>query len=119
MLICLIANGIWLILLGMMTNGEKQAEPNPTRPCLPNDIDIPPFALALIYLLGVLQYWGIGLLLVNGLVGDVPDRAAFASYFIHWSSVGGLIGLAISRKGVRGSLIGVFVGLILSAVLMC
>jgi hypothetical protein len=80
--------------------------------------DIPPYMVALLFLLGILQYWTLGLLMANGFVGlDFPRAASFATYLVHWSSVGGLIGFAVSKK--RGSLIGAIVGLILSVTLMC
>jgi hypothetical protein len=80
--------------------------------------------LALLFVFGILQYWALGLLGVYGFLGDWrPSRVTvvvdFLSYFAHWSSVGGLIGFAVSRNGLRGSVIGATVGLILSAILMC
>lgn len=81
--------------------------------------DVSPKVLAIIFLFGVLQYWMLGLLFVYGFVNDVSHVVlAFESYFAHWSSMGGLIGFAASRKRVRGGLIGAAIGLILAAGLM-
>ena len=84
--------------------------------------DIRPKVLAIVFLLGILQYWAIGLLCVYGYIceSQVPFGVAlaFASYFTHWSSVGGLIGFAVSRNRRRGGFIGAGIGLILSAALM-
>jgi hypothetical protein len=79
--------------------------------------------LAILFLFGIAQYWALGLLGIYGFFGDgshfILVRVAFISYFAHWSSVGGLIGFAIARKGSRGSVIGAITGLFLSAILMC
>jgi hypothetical protein len=81
---------------------------------------LPPSILASLLLLGVTQYWGLGYLAVTGSVGEVSKPIlGFASYFVHWSSVGGLIGFAVSKNSGRGSLIGAITGAILSALLMC
>ena len=81
-------------------------------------LDDPPYALAILFSLGILQYWGCGLLLSDRVLRDLPLGVALGMYYLHWSSVGGLIGLAVSRRGWRGSLIGAAIGLILSQVLM-
>jgi hypothetical protein len=83
--------------------------------------DVSPKMLAVLFLIGILQYLVFGLLGVYGFLGDGPHvaRIDFISYFAFWSSVGGLIGFAVSRTGVRGSVIGAITGLILSALLMC
>jgi hypothetical protein len=68
----------------------------------------------------MVQYWGLGLLTVYGFISNVPSPIlGFVSYFVHWSSVGGLIGFALSREGRGGILIGAIMGAILSAILMC
>jgi hypothetical protein len=95
-------------------------DPPPTSKCHWWEADIPPYILASLILLGIVQYWGLGFLAVSGFVSDVSNPIlGFASYFVHWSSVGGLIGFAVSRNGGRGSLIGAITGAILSALLMC
>lgn len=74
--------------------------------------------LAILFLSGILQYWAIGLLLVYGFIGDGSHIALdFLSYYAHWSSVGGLVGFAVSRRGIRGSLIGAIIGLTLAEAL--
>jgi hypothetical protein len=86
--------------------------------------DVSPKRLAVLFLLGILQHWAIGLLGVYGFLGDGRDlpvaveRLVFVSFLVHWSSVGGLIGFAVSREGIRGSVIGAIVGLILALGLM-
>ena len=84
--------------------------------------EISPRDLAILFLIGILQYWGIGLLCVQAEICFTDSRFlvafAFVSYFTHWSSVGGLIGFAVSRNRRRGSLIGAGIGLALSAALM-
>jgi hypothetical protein len=73
--------------------------------------DIPPKGLAILFLLGILQYWAIGLLCCCCPQLEFTNSqflVAFAllSYFLHWSSVGGLIGFAVTRNRRRGGLIG-------------
>lgn len=84
--------------------------------------EIPPKTLAILFLFGFLQYWVIGFL-----CGGLPTEFmisrffvafGFVSYFMHWSSVGGLIGLAVSRNRRRGGFIGAGIGLVLSAALI-
>lgn len=106
-------------------NDENLSHPADTDPA-PNgkhhwsEAPIPPSILASLFLLGVVQHWGLGYLAVTGSVGDVPYTIlGFASYFIHWSCVGGLVGFALSRKGRGGILIGAITGAILAAMLMC
>jgi hypothetical protein len=95
-------------------------DPAPTSKCPWSEAPIPPSILASLFLLGVVQHWGLGFLAVHGFISNVPNPIlGFASYFGHWSSVGGLIGFALSRNGGRGSLIGVIIGAILAALLMC
>lgn len=95
-------------------------DPAPTSKTHWWEAPIPPSILASLFLLGMVQYWGLGFLAVNGSEGDVPNPVlGFVSYFVHWSSVGGLIGFAVSRNSGRGCLIGVITGAILSALLMC
>lgn len=82
--------------------------------------DIPPSILAGLALFGIGQYWALGLLAVF----DVPGYAshpilAFGSYFVHWSSVGALVGFAVSKRGGRGTFLGAIAGAVLSAILMC
>jgi hypothetical protein len=68
----------------------------------------------------MVQHWGLGVLAVYGFVSIVPNPIlGFASYFVHWSSIGGLIGFALSRRDGRGSLIGVITGATVSVLLMC
>ena len=78
--------------------------------------------LAILFLFGILQYWAIGLLFICSVIPDtqVPFGVglAFVSYFMHWSSVGGLIGFAASRNRRRGGFIGAGIGLVLSVALM-
>jgi len=78
---------------------------------------MPPLVVVIFFLFGILQYWLIGFMwfsdFINGLSHPV---VAFTTYFFHWSSVGGLIGFAVSRKGGRGTLIGAVTGAILSAI---
>jgi hypothetical protein len=81
-------------------------------------IDVPPYTLAILFLLGILQYWGIGLLEIYGFASHVSRVVDLGMYYFHWSSVGGLIGFAVSRGGWRGSLLGAIIGLFLSQVLM-
>ena len=87
-----------------------------------NIADIRPKVLAILFVLGILQYWAIGLACCYLDISDTgsPDsgRFQFVSYFTHWASVGGLIGFAVSRNRRRGGLIGAVIGLVLSAVLM-
>ncbi len=95
-------------------------DPPPTSKCPWWEANIPPSILASLFLLGMVQYWGLGFLAVYGFISDVPNPIlGFVSYFVHWSSVGGLVGFAVSRNGGRGSLIGAIIGAILSALLMC
>ncbi len=119
----------------MAAEEERMLDENPYHPPITTDppptskrywweADIPPHILVSLLLIGIVQYWGLGLLAVYGFVSDVPHpilfvTCAFATYFVHWSSVGGLIGFAVSRKGGRGSLIGAITGAFLSALLMC
>ncbi len=115
----------------MAAEEERMLDENPYRPPITTDppptskrywweADIPPHILVSLFLIGIVQYWGFWLLAVYGFVSDVPHPIlAFAIYFVHWSSVGGLIGFAVSRKGGRGSLIGAITGAFLSALLMC
>ena len=57
---------------------------------------------------------------MTGSVGGASNLIlGFVSYFIHWSSVGGLVGFALSRKSRGGILIGAISGAILAALLMC
>jgi hypothetical protein len=78
--------------------------------------------MTVLFVFGIIQYWAIGLLYAYGRVSDSRDLAhlvlAFVTYFVHWSSVGGLIGLAVSRGRVRGGLFGALIGLVLATVLM-
>jgi hypothetical protein len=91
----------------------------PMNRCRWRQADIPLPILGILLVLGILQYWGIPLLIMYGFVHDISPVVAFAVYFVHWSSVGGLIGFAVSKKRGRGIFVGAIVGLILSAVLMC
>jgi hypothetical protein len=113
-------------------NGDRGVRENPYRspsvsPLPSNERpwwreDISPKTLGVLFLLGVLPYWSLGFLVSEGLVGDfrgaVWIRLSCLSYFAHWSSAGGLIGLAFSRKTTTGGLIGAAIGLLASAVLM-
>ncbi len=84
----------------------------------PRSIDVSPRMLAILFLVGVLQHLAIGLLLGVGLmVNRSHTHLGSISYYVLWSSVGGLVGFAISRKGVRASMIGLFAGLILAEIL--
>lgn len=69
-------------------------------------------------LLGIVPYWFIGA--IGGYVIDkIPDRLGLILYLVHWSSVGGIIGFAISRKGIGGIIIGEIISAIVALVLMC
>ncbi len=105
---------------------ENRSDPaNATDPA-PNgkihwwEAPIPPSILASLFLLGIVQHWGLGFLAVTGSVSGASHLIlGFISYFIHWSCVGGLVGFALSREGRGGILIGVITGAILAALLMC
>jgi hypothetical protein len=114
----------------MTSEDVRTTDDTPSRAPIDADAHVPgrrrwwqsavtPHMLAILFLLGFLQYWVLGLLLVYDVVSDFPRAVAFNSYFAHWSSVGALIGYAVSRKRIRSSVIGAIIGLILSAVLMC
>jgi hypothetical protein len=81
-------------------------------------VDVPSYALAILFFFGILQYWGIGLLMIYRVVGHFSQLVDFGTYYVHWSSVGGLIGFAVSRGGWRGSVIGAVIGLGASVALM-
>ncbi len=76
---------------------------------------VSPKQLVILFLVGILQYWVIGLLCVYGFISDPPRRVDWVMYLVHYSSVGGLIGFALSKNGLRGSLIGAIIGLVLAA----
>jgi hypothetical protein len=85
-------------------------------------LGVSPKTMTVLFVLGIIQYWAIGSLFVYGRLSDSCDLAhlvlAFVTYFVLWSSAGGLIGLAVSRRRVRGGLFGAMIGPILAAVLM-
>lgn len=74
--------------------------------------NISPHVCFVVCLFGILQFWTL-----MPLICDIPPAVAFASYFIHWSSVGALIQFALSKK--RNMFLGAITGVILSALLMC
>ncbi len=89
--------------------------------------EVTPKALAILFAVGIIQYWGFGLSLVyvEGTTPGLHFETAWAcrlltfySYFAHWSSAGGLIGLFVSKGRSRGGLWGAAIGLILSAISM-
>lgn len=82
--------------------------------------DIPPYILAGLAMFGIGQYWTIGPLAFDAFASFAFFPIfAFGSYFVHWATVGALIGFAVSRKGGRGTFLGAIAGAVLSAILMC
>jgi hypothetical protein len=110
---------------------KKTVDENPYQSPATNDlspagkrnwlhVNIPPHVLGILLLLGILQYWIFAFVFAVWGIVDFSITVLYALYImhlVHWSSVGGLVGFAISKKKWRGSLIGIIVGLILTAML--
>jgi hypothetical protein len=77
-------------------------------------VNVAPKFLAVLFSVGILQYWSIFLLGFIGVYDHMPYALGFGIYFVHWSSVGGLIGWLVSKNRVRGGLFGALLGLLLS-----
>ena len=78
--------------------------------------EVPPLIVLTLCLLGILLYWSVGLLEVYGIINVTSWKVAVILYYVHWSSVGGLIQFALSKK--NRVLLGAIMGLILSQLLM-
>ncbi len=79
--------------------------------------------LGILFLFGFLQYWVHEFLEASGVLGLGPsggirDVVAGCSGLIHLPSLGGLIGYAVSRRRIRGSLIGAIIGLIVESLML-
>jgi hypothetical protein len=79
-------------------------------------IEVPPAIVLSLCLLGILAYWGFGLLSAYGIMNEPSRKVGFLLYYVHWSSVGALIQFVASKK--HRVLLGAIIGLILSQILM-
>ena len=93
---------------------ETDSQPPSKRPA--RQIEVPPAIVLSLCLLGILVYWGFGLLSAYGIIIEPSRRVGFLLYYVHWSSVGALIQFVASKK--HRVLLGAIIGLILSQILM-
>jgi hypothetical protein len=80
-------------------------------------VEIPPVIVVSIFLFGILQHWLIGIIPITA--DTMPEISrCIGSLAGFGSSVGGLVGFAVSRKRGRGALVGALTGAIVSAALL-